>query len=113
MPAISYNGEIITESAIIAQFLVDTYPSHLLPASSDPKGPLSRARIGFFVDAWTTLCTGTYVKVLLARTEKMANEHVNLLVKTIAEELDPLLKDAAPFFWGSDKLTFAEVGFPE
>ncbi|ROW13786.1 hypothetical protein VPNG_03649 [Cytospora leucostoma] len=109
VPAISYDGEIITESAIISQFLVDTYPSHLLPASSDPKGPLIRARIGFFVDAWTTLCTGPYVKVLLARTEKEANEHVDLFAKTIAEEIDPLLKDAAPFFGGSDKLTFAEV----
>ncbi|KAK7740789.1 hypothetical protein SLS53_005257 [Cytospora paraplurivora] len=91
VPAISYNDEIITESAIIAQFLVDTYPPHLLQASSDPKGPLIRARIAYFVDAWTTLCTGPYVKVLLARTGNKANEHVNLFAKTIAEEIDPLL----------------------
>lgn len=51
VPSLSYNGEIITESAVVAQFLADTYPSHLLPASSDPNGALTRARIAFFVDA--------------------------------------------------------------
>lgn len=31
-------------------------------------------------------------------------------VAGIVREVEPLLKNAAPFFGGSDKLTFAEVG---
>lgn len=51
MPSLSYNGEIITESAVVAQFLADAYPSHLVPTSSEEGGALKRARIAFFVDA--------------------------------------------------------------
>ncbi|EEY21554.1 conserved hypothetical protein [Verticillium alfalfae VaMs.102] len=47
VPALSYNGEIITESGIVAQFLADAHPSHLLPASDAKDGALRRARINF------------------------------------------------------------------
>lgn len=56
VPAIKYSvpdimdDEIITESGIVAQFLCDSFPSHLLPASKEsPFSALKRARIGFFV----------------------------------------------------------------
>lgn len=109
VPSISYNGEIITESAIVAQFLADTYPSHLLPATSDPNGPLTRARINFFVDAWFSKVSGFYMKTLMAKTDEEAAGFADDLVKGLVKEIEPLLKGAGPFFGGSDKLTLAEV----
>lgn len=57
VPAIKYSvpglmdEEIITESGIVALFLCDAFPSHLLPASKEsPFSALRRARINFFVD---------------------------------------------------------------
>lgn len=109
VPSLSHNGEIITESAIVAQFLADTYPSHLVPASSDPKGPLARARIGFFVDAWFSKVSGLYMKALTAKTDEEAAGFADDLVKAVAKEIEPLLGNAGPFFGGSEKLTLAEV----
>ena len=109
VPSLSYNGEIITESAVVAQFLADTYPSHLLPASSDPNGPLTRARIGFFVDAWFTKVNSFWFKALFSGTADEASENAQELVKGVTKEIEPLLKDAGPFFGGSDKLTLAEA----
>lgn len=109
VPSLSYNGEIITESAVVAQFLADAYPSHLLPASSDPSGPLTRARIAFFVDAWFTKVNSFWFRALFAKTADDANESAQELVKGITKEIEPLLKDAGPFFGGSNKLTLAEA----
>ncbi|KAG6355277.1 hypothetical protein INS49_003238 [Diaporthe citri] len=102
--------KILTESAVVAQFLADTYPSHLLPASTDPNGALTRARIAFFVDAWFTKVNSFWFKALFAKTAEEANESAEELVKGITKEIEPLLKDAGPFFGGSKKLTFAEAG---
>lgn len=112
VPSLSYNGEIITESAVVAQFLADAYPSHLLPASSDPKGALTRARIAFFVDAWFTKVNSFWFKALFAKTADDANESAQELVKGITKEIEPLLKDAGPFFGGSNKITLAEASRP-
>lgn len=109
VPSLRYNGEIITESAIVAQFLADAHPSHLVPASSDPAGPLARARIGFFVDAWFSKVGGLYMKTLLAKTDDEAKGLADELVKGVAKEIEPLLRGAGPFFGGSEKLTMAEV----
>jgi len=37
--------------------------------------------------------------------DKLVDEYLAV----VKEEIEPLLKDAKPFFGGSDKLTFAEV----
>lgn len=57
VPAIKYSvpgimdEEIIYESGVVAQFLCDSFPGPLLPASKEsPTSALRRARIGFFVD---------------------------------------------------------------
>ncbi len=39
--------------------------------------------------------------------EKLAQEYLQLLAK----EIEPLLKDAKPFFGGKEKMTLAEVCF--
>ena len=111
VPTLSYNGEIITESTIIATFLADTFSSasKLLPASTDPNGPLTRARISFFVDTYFNRVQPLFMK---SQRSKSAEERADALAEFVdaaAKELDPLLADAAPFFGGSGKLTLAEV----
>jgi len=114
VPSIKYsNGvlkeEIITESAIVAQFLADSRPSHLVPASfSDPEAPLFRARVAFFTDTWNTKVQSNMYTILKAdgeEKEKAAQE----TLKAIEKEIEPLLKDAAPFFGGKSQMTMAEV----
>ncbi|KAJ4310136.1 hypothetical protein N0V84_011129 [Fusarium piperis] len=109
VPSISYNGEIITESTIVAQFLADTYPSDFLPASSDPKGALTRARINFFTDTWASKVQSYLFKLTYSASEIQVEEVVKDATASIAKEIEPLLSNAAPFFNGSEKLTFAEA----
>ena len=91
VPAMSYNGRIITESAIITTFLADTFSSTpgLLPASTDANGPTMRAKISFFVDAYLTKVVPNFMK-----SQKMKNgERDSALadfVSAIVKELEPL-----------------------
>lgn len=104
--------EIITESAIVAQFLADSKPSHLLPASdskTDPRASLVRARIAFFTDTWTTKVGSQLFATLKASPGAEQEEQAKQWLAAFAKEIDPLLKDAAPFFGGSKELTLAEV----
>ncbi|KAI5257445.1 multidrug resistance protein [Aureobasidium subglaciale] len=104
-----YDEEIITESGIVAQFLADARPSHLLPSSlHDPFSPLFRARLAFFVDTWNTKVQGNLYPMMKAEgeeQEKLAKE----TVAAIEKEIEPLLANAAPFFGGKDKPTLAEA----
>lgn len=105
-----YEDEIITESAIVAQFLADARPSHLLPSSlHDPFSPLKRARIAFFTDAWNTKVQTNLYPILTASTNEEKEAKVRDTLKAIEKEIEPLLKDASPFFGGSDKYTLAEA----
>ena len=106
VPSISYNGTIITESAIVAQFLSDAHPSHLEKTSTEEGGALQRAKINFFVDAYISKVNSVQFAVYKAEDKEAAGEKV---VDAVVKELEPLLKDAAPFFGGSSKLTLAEV----
>jgi len=108
VPSISYNGTIITESAIVAQFLADAHPSHLEKSSTEEGGALQRARINFFVDAYFTKVNSKFFPILKATGEEQ-EAAVTEFVAAIEKELEPLLKDANPFFGGSSKLTLAEV----
>lgn len=109
VPAINFNGEIITESGVVATFLADAYPSHVLPASGTPEAALTRARISFFVDTWFSKAGGFFYKILMCNSKeeqaKMSQEFVDVVTK----EIEPLLKGAKPFFGGSQKVTLAEV----
>jgi glutathione S-transferase len=109
VPTLKYNGEIIPESAIVSQFLADQYPSHLVKTSSEPGGALQRARINFFVDALISKVQPSLYPQILAKTEEEKIEKMNAFVNAVVKEIEPLLKDAAPFFAGSSKLTLAEV----
>jgi glutathione S-transferase len=108
VPTIDFNGEIITESGIVATFLADAYPSHVFPASGNAKDALVRARINFFVDTWFSKAGSFWFQILKA--EKEDQEALGKqFVEIVRKEIEPLLKDAAPFFGGSSKVTLAEA----
>ncbi|KAK2060759.1 glutathione S-transferase domain-containing protein [Colletotrichum caudatum] len=109
VPALSYDGEIVTESAIVSQFLADAHPSHLAPAAGSRDAALRRARVAFFVDAYFTKANAVVFKLYAAKSEAEARELAETFVDVVAKEVEPLLKDAAPYFGGSDKVTLAEV----
>ncbi|KAK5134558.1 hypothetical protein LTR08_006343 [Meristemomyces frigidus] len=116
VPTIKYtvpgilDGEIITESGIVAQFLCDSFPSHLLPASKEsPTSALKRARVNFFVDAWTSKVSSFQIGVMLASDASEKEAKCKAWAAAIEKEIEPLLADAAPFFGGSEELTFVEV----
>lgn len=108
VPSLSYNGEIITESAVVAQFLADAHPSHLAPVPTDAASALRRARINFFVDTFTSKALPISHQIASA-TEAEVPGLVAKFTDAVVKELEPLLQDAAPFFGGSETLTLAEV----
>jgi glutathione S-transferase len=109
VPAINFNGEIITESAVVSTFLADAYPSHVLPASGSPEAALTRARINFFVDTWFSKAGSYFYKILMSGSEDEKAKLSQEFVDVVGKEIDPLLKDAKPFFGGSQKVTLAEA----
>lgn len=109
VPAIDFNGHIIYESGIVAQFLADAYPSHLVPTAGTAEAALTRARIGFFVDTWFSKVGTYWFKILVQDSEEEKEKLVTEFVDLVGKEIEPLLKDAKPFFGGSEKLTLAEV----
>ncbi|OIW30762.1 thioredoxin-like protein [Coniochaeta ligniaria NRRL 30616] len=109
VPSLRFNDEIITESGIVSQFLADAYPSHLLPPSNTVDGALRRARVAFFVDTFFTKFQSHLGKFVFAKTDADANAGVEAAVAGLVKEVEPLLKDAKPFFGGAEKLTLAEV----
>ena len=104
-----YDEEIVTESAIVAQFLADSFPGPLLPGPKEfPTAPLVRARIAFFVDTWNSKVSSFWFGALMAEGEEKEKK-VDEWVKAVEKEIEPLLADAGPFFGGSKDFTFAEV----
>ncbi|KAJ5355892.1 hypothetical protein N7517_010501 [Penicillium concentricum] len=112
VPTISYDGAIISESGIVAQFLADAHQSHLLPPSTSTANALYRARLSFFVDAFFTKVIPHLFASIRAADETERDVAAEQLVAGIVKELEPLLEDTdgkGPFFGGSDRLTLAEV----
>jgi glutathione S-transferase len=114
VPAMRYsNGsfdEIILESGLVAQFLVDSHPSHLLPASdSSPTASLFRYRVNFFVDTYFSKVNTFLYSVIRATSEEEKQTKADEWVKAVEKEIEPLLHDASPFFGGSKEMTLAEV----
>ena len=70
VPSLEFNGEILTESAIISNFLADAFPSHLLPVSDAPGGALLRARTAFFVDTFISKVNSNFFKAQFANTDE-------------------------------------------
>ncbi|KAI0438610.1 glutathione S-transferase domain-containing protein [Xylaria telfairii] len=109
VPSLAVDGQIITESAVVAAFLADAFPSHLVPASTDAAGPLTRARIAFFVDTFMSKVNANTFPLIKATSDEERAVLVQKTVDAVVKEIEPLLANAGPFFGGSDKLTLAEV----
>ncbi|KAK5704004.1 hypothetical protein LTR97_003017 [Elasticomyces elasticus] len=116
VPSIKYSvpgiidEEIVTESAIVAQFLCDMFPSPLLPASKEsPTSALFRARVNFFVDTWNTKIAPVQMSIMKASSDSEKVAECTKWAEIIKKEIEPLLANVNPFFGGSSELTFVEV----
>jgi len=109
VPSISYNGEVITESLIVSQFLADAIPSHILKKSDEQGGALQRARINFFIDTYFSKVNSLFYPILRAKQGEDKNEAAGKYVDAVVKEIEPLLQDAGPYFGGAEKFTLAEV----
>ncbi|KAI1321499.1 glutathione S-transferase domain-containing protein [Xylariaceae sp. FL0255] len=110
VPSLKVGDDIITESAVVAGYLADAYPSHLLPPTGDAKAALQRAQLAFFVDTYMSKVNGNFHQLVSATVNSEETAPiVQKMADAIAKEVEPLLANAAPFFNGSDKLTLAEV----
>jgi glutathione S-transferase len=109
VPAIKFNDQIITESGVVSRFLADAYPSHLIPNTGTVDAALTRARINFFVDTWFDKVGSYWFQILRKDSEDEKEALVKEFVATVGKEIEPLLKDASPFFGGSNKITLAEA----
>ena len=89
--------------------MADAYPSHLFPAAGNPKDALTRARINFFVDTWFSKVGSYWFQILRADDEGEKQKLVKEFTDNVGKEIEPLLKDASPFFGGSSKMTLAEA----
>ncbi|KAJ5423152.1 hypothetical protein N7491_008368 [Penicillium cf. griseofulvum] len=104
VPTMEFDGEIITESAI----LTPSRQSFGLRRQV-PRAPLVRARINFFVDAYFSKAQSNWATLLIAKTDEKEKAAVAAYLDTVTKHVDPLLVDAAPFFGGSTTITLAEV----
>jgi glutathione S-transferase len=110
VPSMTYNGLVIIESAIMAQFLADSVAStHLTPRTGDAQGAFVRERISFFVETYFSKANVYYYRAIEARTDQDAEHLGKRYFDAIVKDVEPLLRTANPFFDGSDKLTMAEV----
>jgi len=110
VPTIDYDGTIITESGIIAQFLADAHPSHLLPSSSGLSNAVYRAQLAFFTDAFFSKVLPHFTAGFRASTDEARDAAAEALYAAVAKEIEPLLVEGkGPFYGGSETLTFAEV----
>ncbi|KAF2149369.1 hypothetical protein K461DRAFT_296843 [Myriangium duriaei CBS 260.36] len=116
VPSINFTGggvhdEILTESAVVSQFLADVNPSHLTQPDhiKGAQAALFRARVAFFVDSFFSKVNTGFYPLLKAESQEEKDKLVHDTVEAIKKEIEPLLKDANPFFGGSSKLTMAEV----
>ncbi|KAK7542070.1 thioredoxin-like protein [Phyllosticta citribraziliensis] len=104
--------EILTESAIIAQFLADSRPSHVLPATlASPSAPLRRARVQLYADAFMS-ALGGHSRALLFADAGAVDAMVDQLLDAVGTEVEPLLhgtRAAAPFLGGVEAVGLAEI----
>lgn len=109
VPTLVYDGEIIPESGIVAQFLADKYPGKLVKASNEEGGALERARISFFVDAFVSKSVPKLFAGIKAQTDEERETVGDEFVEGIKKEVEGLLADAAPYFGGRSEIGLAEV----
>jgi glutathione S-transferase len=111
VPSLSYDGNILTESAIITQFLVDAHPSHLLPPPTTVSNALYRAQVALFIDTFVSKVVPLFKASVCAPALQEKDSAAEALANAVANDIEPLLVDGqGPFFGGSDRLTLVEAG---
>ncbi len=68
-----------------------------------------RYRMGFFVETYFNKFNPLMFKLLGAATAEKQEEKVDEMVAVLEKEIEPLLKDADPYFGGQKEMTVAEV----
>jgi glutathione S-transferase len=111
IPSLKYNKEVLTESLIVSQFLADSHPSALLPATqADATAPIRRARIAFFIDTWATKVASQQFTIMTSDAHGSERDRLTVeWAKAVEDHIEPLLEDASPFFGGSQDFTFADA----
>jgi glutathione S-transferase len=102
--------EIITESAVVAGFLADRFPSHLIPPSNESSyAALARARVSWFVDTWDTKVGSFMFSIFRVSSDEEKQQKADEWIAAVKKEIEPFLADAGPFFGGAKKPTLAEA----
>jgi glutathione S-transferase len=109
VPALSYDGIILTESSLISQFLLDSHPSHLLKGSTEPSGALQRFFMGKFADMFFGKVHPLFDKIVYAYGVIAKSAALDEYVDAVAKHVEPLLSNAAPFFGAAERPTLVEV----
>ncbi|EXJ92353.1 glutathione S-transferase [Capronia epimyces CBS 606.96] len=112
VPSIRYDGHIVTESAVVTQFLADAHPAHLLPSTTSVSSALFRARVAFFVDAFISKVLPHIFASQRAQDDSDRDAAGEELVRAVVKEVEPLFTwdtGKGPFFGGTNHLTLAEV----
>ncbi|KAA6414470.1 MAG: hypothetical protein FRX48_01219 [Lasallia pustulata] len=114
VPSLKYNNDVIDEtlieSGIVSHFLADSFPSHLLPAShASPHAPLQRAKIAFFVETYFSKVQPLMMGVMQTEDAEAKEKKAGDMLAMLEKEIEPLLKDAKPFFGGNERMTMAEA----
>ncbi|EXJ94127.1 glutathione S-transferase [Capronia coronata CBS 617.96] len=112
VPSINYDGHIITESAVVTQFLADAHPAQLLPPTTSVSSALFRARVAFFVDAFITKVLPHLFGGVRAQTDSEKDASAEELLRAVIKEVEPLFTwdtTKGPYFGGNEHFTLAEV----
>jgi glutathione S-transferase len=121
VPTLSYDKTILVESATVARFLADAYPSPpaaaLLPVSSSREGAVFRAKVNLLVEKWVAGPEKALMRLLMELPPKGGGDdsaregHVEEFVSLVERDIEPLLPAniGGVFFGGGPDLTLAEV----
>ncbi|KAK9237961.1 thioredoxin-like protein [Lipomyces kononenkoae] len=100
VPTLKYGDDIIIESAITTEFVADLFPE----AQLIPRDPFLRAQSRLMADRFSEFLFPIYREVYYS-----GNPGSDAKIFDAIDKFLPYLKDAKPFFGGSDHLTLAEI----
>jgi glutathione S-transferase len=112
IPSLTYGSTPLIESEVITEFLADTFPSHLLPAPTDPSATLFRSRVKIFTNLFYKFLVPPLFRVPQVPLDQVQLETVgDEIVAAVERHISLKLPEAEqePFFAGRKEMTLAEV----